>query len=116
MNFKPLRDMKVNKAKIKNKVHLVTEETLNKYLKNRRLIKFRIRDNKILISLADGRTIVAEHIDEDEWTLKLKNKKQCMTEREIEEFNYQVEKALANTRKSVPRECRACVADLDNLE
>jgi very-short-patch-repair endonuclease len=114
MNFKPLPDLKTKKRKAKKaKVHLLSDKVVNEYLKNRKLKKLSIIDNRVIITLVDDRKVIIEITDKGH-TLKVKRSKECMSENELASFNYNVDKALKRTLRGIPNECKQCMDAVSN--
>jgi hypothetical protein len=100
-------------AQEKKQVYTVTKEEANKYLKNRKLKRISTSDSAVTISLTDGRRVVVS-LAKNEYRIKRKVGSEwvCMTARELEELNYQLETSYKKMVKSIPQECKPCALSM----
>ena len=116
MNLKPLS---IKSKKRKEKAIYVTLDSVNKYLCNRRLKKLVVTGTRVTMYLVDGRRVIVDcdtdtSAENSEGKIRVKNTGDlCLTERDVEEYNYHITKVIEAMKKDIPRECRSCVATLD---
>lgn len=95
------------KPKLKIEKHFVSEDIVNKYIQGRRFTKMRIKDNKIILSMFDGRKLIFIHTSKG-YKIQIKLGKLYMTKRELSLYNEMVEQALKKAKRDVPDECKDC--------
>jgi hypothetical protein len=121
MKFKPLPADTNVKAKIKKEQkekHYVSKEEANRFIRNRKIKRISASEDTVTISLTDGRRVVVAPGAVHPYKIKRKvgDVWVCMTDREVQVMNDQIETAFKKMIKSIPHECRPCSINLTSSD